>query len=179
MGATAAEAHRHEALAFVSRAVAETADRLPGTDREAMELILHLHRLTTAVVYDLESSVHRPAGWSWSAFRAMFTLWINGPLEPSRLAEVSGMSRQAVSALVKTLEADGLVERSGAEHDARSFVLSLTPAGTDRLEQVFAEHNRREAAWAARLDPDERRTMIRLLAKLSDTAHEPWVNQRF
>ena len=90
MVTSAVDTNRHEALAFVARAVDETAERLPGIDREAMEMILHLHRLTTAVVYDLESSVHRPAGWSWSAFRAMFTLWINGPLEPSRLAGQSG-----------------------------------------------------------------------------------------
>jgi DNA-binding MarR family transcriptional regulator len=172
------ESLRHEALAFVGRAVDETSERLPGIDREAMELVLHLHRLTNAVVYDLESTVHRPAGWSWSAFRAMFTLWISGPLEPSRLAEQSGMSRQAVSALAKTLAADGLIERRTADHDARSIVLSLTAAGSDRLEEVFIDHNRREAAWATVLDHDERRTMIRLLAKLSDAAHDPWVSQR-
>jgi DNA-binding MarR family transcriptional regulator len=174
------QVHEHdEALAFVSRAVVDTAARLPTIDREAMEMVLHLHRVTNAVVYDLESTVHRPAGWSWSAFRAAFTLWVSGPLEPSRLAERSGMSRQAVSALLKTLEADELVERRTAEHDARSVVVSLTDAGAARLERVFLEHNRREAEWAGVLDPDERATLTRLLAKLADAAHDPWVNHRF
>lgn len=179
VASTVTSTGRDAALAFVGRAVDDTAARLPSIDREAMQLVLLLHRVTNAVVYDLESTVHRPAGWSWSAFRAAFTLWISGPLEPSRLAEQSGMSRQAVSALAKTLTADGLVERRTADHDARSIVLSLTDAGAEQLEAVFLRHNRREAAWAGALDVDERRTLTRLLAKLADAAHDPWVNHRF
>jgi DNA-binding MarR family transcriptional regulator len=131
------------------------------------------------VVYDLESRVHRPAGWTWAAFRAVFTLWISGPLEPSRLAETSGMSRQAVSSLVKTLEADGLIARSAVAHDGRSVVLSLTPTGTRKIMQVFRDHNGREADWAGTLDADERETMIRLLRKLATAAQQDWVSHRF
>lgn len=177
-GASSRDPGRDEALAFVERAVEETADRLPTVDRDAMQMILLLHRVTNTVVYDLESTVHRPAGWSWSAFRAVFTLWISGPLEPSRLAELAGMSRQAISSLVKTLAGDGLVERASARHDARSVVLSLTDAGVDRIERIFIEHNRREADWAGVLEPDDRAQLTRLLAKLADAAHEPWVNHR-
>jgi DNA-binding MarR family transcriptional regulator len=173
------EISRDAALAFVDRAVDGATGRLPDLDREAMAMVLLLHRVTNTIVYDLESTVHRPAGWSWSAFRAAFTLWVSGPLEPSRLAELSGMSRQAVSALAKTLEADGLVARSTATNDARSILLELTPIGVDHLEQAFLRHNRREAEWAAVLDPDERAQLTRLLTKLADAAHDPWVNHRF
>lgn len=167
------------ALGFVDLAVAKVAQRVAGTDTEAMALVMLLHRVTNTVVYDMESTVHRPAGWSWSAWRALFTLWISGPLEPSRLAELSGMSRQAVSALAKTLEADGLIERRSAERDARSVVLSISRTGEQRLQRAFTDHNRREAEWVAALDPDERATLTRLLAKLADTAREPWVSHRY
>lgn len=169
---------REPALSFIERAVDDTAGRLDGIDRQAMQFVLLLHRVTNTVVYDLESTVHRPAGWSWSAFRAVFTLWISGPLEPSRLAELSGMSRAAVSALVKTLEADGLIERAAAEGDARSVVLTLTPAGERKIRTVFTEHNLREADWASALEPDERDTMIRLLGKLADAGQQEWVSHR-
>jgi DNA-binding MarR family transcriptional regulator len=167
------------ALGFVEHAVAEAGRRVADTDTEAMAMVLLLHRVTNTVVYDVESTVHRPAGWSWSAWRALFTLWISGPLEPSRLAELSGMSRQAVSALTKTLEADGLVERRGAEHDGRSVLLSISRAGELRLTRAFRDHNRREAEWANALDADERATLTRLLAKLADAAHQPWVSHRY
>jgi DNA-binding MarR family transcriptional regulator len=169
---------RDPALAFVESAISTTASRLDGIDRQAMELVLLLHRVTNTVVYDIESTVHRPGGWSWSAFRAVFTLWICGPLEPSRLAELSGMSRQAVSALVKTLEADGLIARTAAPSDARSIVLTLTPVGEARIRTVFVQHNRREADWADALEPDERDTLIRLLGKLADAGQQEWVNHR-
>jgi DNA-binding MarR family transcriptional regulator len=165
-------------LDFVDRAIAHTADRLGEIDTEAMALVLLLHRVTNAVVYDIESSVHRPAGWSWSAWRAVFTLWVNGPCEPSRLAELSGMSRQAVSALAKTLEADGLIHRRAADHDARSVVLSLTELGDRRVAEVFHAHNRRESEWAATLEPADRAALTRLLGRLADAAQQPWVNHR-
>ena len=165
-------------LDFVDRAVAHTAERLAGIDAEAMALILLLHRVTNTVVYDIESTVHRPAGWSWSAWRGLFTLWVNGPCEPSRLAELSGMSRQAVSSLSKTLEAEGLVARTAAPNDARSIVLALTADGEGRLVRAFREHNAREADWAAVLDRDERATLTALLGKLADAADQPWVSHR-
>ena len=175
----AADASLIDALGFVDRAVEQTGRRVAGIDPDAMALVMLLHRVTNVVVYDLESTVHRPAGWSWSAWRALFTLWISGPIEPSRLAELSGMSRQAVSSLAKTLEADGLVERRGAEHDARSVLLSITVDGERRLTTVFHEHNRREVEWANTLDREERATLTRLLGKLADAAHEPWVSHRY
>jgi DNA-binding MarR family transcriptional regulator len=175
----AAGAPAIDALGFVDRAVEQAGDRIDGVDRDAMALVMLLHRVTNVVVYDLESTVHRPAGWSWSAWRALFTLWIGGPLEPSRLAELSGMSRQAVSSLTKTLEADALVERRSAEHDARSVVLSITAEGERRLTAMFLAHNRREAEWANTLEREERATLTRLLGKLADAAHRPWVSHRY
>jgi len=172
------QASREPALSFIDRAVDDASERLDGIDRQAMQFVLLLHRVTNTIVYDLESTVHRPAGWSWSAFRAVFTLWISGPLEPSRLAEMSGMSRAAVSALVKTLEADGLIARTAAAGDARSVVLSITPAGDRKIRTVFTEHNLRESDWASALEPDERDTMIRLLGKLADAGQQDWVSHR-
>ena len=120
------------ALAFVRRAVDDTADRLPAVDREAMQLVLLLHRVTNAIVYDLESTVHRPSGWSWSAFRAVFTLWVSGPMEPSRLAEQSGMSRQAVSAPLKTLAAEAI----GFDIGRPLLVVNCAPPGYTLLHSA-------------------------------------------
>ncbi len=167
------------ALAFVAKALDRAADQLPGIDLEAMQLVLLLHRVTNVVIYDLESIVHRPAGWSWSAFRALFTLWISGPLEPSKLATESGMSRQAVSALAKTLTSDGLIERTTVEGDGRSIVLSLTEHGKRRLDKAFREHNVRESEWVSALSATEQRTLTALLTKLADAGQQSWVSHRF
>jgi DNA-binding MarR family transcriptional regulator len=167
------------ALGLIDVAVAEVPARLDGIDVEAMRMVLLLHRVTNVLVYDLESTVHRPGGWSWAAFRSLFTLWVSGPLESSRLAELSGMSRQAVSALTKTLEADGLVKREAAAGDGRSVILSLSASGRRRLAAVYRRHNAREAEWAAALEDDERAMLVRLLGKLAAAGQQDWVNHRF
>jgi DNA-binding MarR family transcriptional regulator len=165
-------------LTFTDFAVAETSARLPEVDPEAMKLALLLHRVTNVIVYDFESTVHRPSGWSWSGFRLLFALWIAGPVESKRAAVISGMSRPAISALATTLEKDGLLERSSDPDDARSVVLSLTTHGQQQLEQAFMVHNKREQEWAGALSKRDRETLIRLLSKLARIAHQPWVNHR-
>ena len=165
-------------LTFPEHAVREAGRRVPELDLEAMQLVLLLHRVTNALVYDLESRVHRPAGWSWSGFRLLFATWISGPLDGKTAAALSGMSRAAVSNLVNTLERDGLVHRDRHPGDARSVQLSLTDRGERALRETFRDHNARETAWASALDPEERRTLAGLLSKLADAAQGDWVNRR-
>jgi DNA-binding MarR family transcriptional regulator len=167
-------------LSFADVALDRTVERLPETDRSAMAMVLLLYRVSSTVVYDLESTVHRPAGWSWSAFRLLFTLWVAGPQEASRAAELSGMSRAAVSSLSRTLSTAGLVDRGPDERDRRGVVLSLTEAGTSRLEATFRVHNRRESEWAALLTPEELEVFNTVLAKLARAARsQDWVSHRF
>lgn len=167
-------------LGFPEVAIELTAQRLPETDSSAQTMVLLLHRVASTVVYDLESTVHRPAGWSWSAFRLLFALWVSGPAEASRAAGVTGMSRAAVSSLAKTLAAAGLVARAADPRDRRSVVLSLTEDGTRRFEAAFREHNRRESEWAALLSEEERDVLNSILAKLARVAQrQNWVSQRF
>lgn len=151
---------------FVDAAVERARDRLPGMDPEAMRLILTLYRVTNMVVYDMESVVHRPRGWSYPGFRLLFTLWIAGPMEAKRAAELSGMSRQAVSALVGTLDRDGLVSKVPDENDRRAVRLSLTAKGEEAISVAFVTHNEREGLWAETLSGEERETLVRLLGKL-------------
>src|SRR4051812_29457765 len=131
-----------------------------------MRLVLTLYRVTNILVYDMESVVHRPRGWSYPGFRLLFTLWIAGPMEAKRAAELSGMSRQAVSALVGTLDRDGLVSKVPDEKDRRAVRLSLTAKGEEAISAAFVTHNERERLWADTVSPEERETLVRLLGKL-------------
>jgi DNA-binding MarR family transcriptional regulator len=172
--------HPDAFLSFADIAPDRTVERLPETNRSAMAMVLLLYRVTSTVVYDLESTVHRPAGWSWSAFRLLFTLWVSGPQEASRAAELAGMSRAAVSSLSRTLNAAGLLERGADERDRRGVVLSLSEAGTSRLEAALRVHNQREAEWAALLTTEELEVFNTVLAKLARAARsEDWVSHRF
>jgi DNA-binding MarR family transcriptional regulator len=162
------EAEDLDFWSFVDVAVERAAEELPDIDRGAMELVLTLHRAVAMLVYDLESSVHRPRGLSWPGFRILFALWIAGPLEVRRVAELSGMSRAAVSALVNTLERDGFLLRRPVERDRRLVELSLTEEGRTEITRTFGVHNEREHLWTAALSPEEQKTMIQSLRKLME-----------
>ncbi|WP_064441977.1 MarR family winged helix-turn-helix transcriptional regulator [Hoyosella altamirensis] len=138
---------------------------------QATELLMTLNRASSVVTYDLESVTHRPRGRSWAAFRLMLTIWIVGPAEPRRIAALSGMTRAAVSNLVKVLVAEGVVDRSRGEGDGRSALLSLTEAGEREMRNVFSEHNEREAAWTDALTEVEQRLLVMLLNKLIAGSH--------
>nr|WSY48931.1 MarR family transcriptional regulator [Streptomyces sp. NBC_00886] len=161
---------------FIDHAVERVARELPGVDPLAMRLVLTLHRAANMVVYDLESTVHRPRGWSWPGFRVLFAIWLSGPVEAKKIAELSGMSRAAVSALVATLEKDGLVSKKRAEYDGRAVQVNLTDAGLEAITSAFRAHNEREREWASPLSEEEQHTLIDLLGKL--TAHSTHFDAR-
>jgi DNA-binding MarR family transcriptional regulator len=161
---------------FIDHAVASAARELPDVDPLSMRLILTLHRAANMVVYDLESTVHRPRGLSWPGFRVLFSLWMAGPMESRKAAELTGMSRAAVSALVNTLERDGLVAKERAPYDGRAVLLGLSDQGRSVIKETFAAHNAREREWAGALSEQDQQTLIGLLEKL--TAHSAHFDAR-
>ena len=165
-------------ISFTEHAVGEAKRRDPALDADAMRMVLLLHRVTSSVVYDLESTVHRPLGWSWSGFRLLFALWICGPVDGKTAAVLSGMSRAAVSGLANTLTRDGLMNRVVNADDARAVTLSLTDRGERALTSAFRDHNERESAWAGALTGAERQTLVTLLSKLAEAAQADWVSRR-
>ncbi|MFI6645789.1 MarR family winged helix-turn-helix transcriptional regulator [Streptomyces sp. NPDC050504] len=145
-------------------------DRLAGmpppADPEAFALAYHLLHLSYLVVADLESQIHRPRGWTLPGFRLMFKLWMLGPTQPARLAEISAMSRSAVTNAINTLERDGLVERRPVPDDRRAVAAALTDKGETAVREAFAEETRREQQWFATLDAEERTALTGLLTRI-------------
>lgn len=153
---------------FVEVARQRLAEEPGAADVEATELLLSLNRASSLVTYDLESGIHRPEGRSWAAFRLMYVLWLAGKMEPHRLAEVAGMSRAAVSNLVRPLCEQGILVRESHPDDGRAVLLSLTPAGHAAARSAYLAQNVREAEWVSVLTPAERVKLVRLLGKLVD-----------
>lgn len=138
----------------------------PGADPDGFSLGYHLLHLAYMLVTDLESRVHRPRGWTVPGFRVMFKLWVLGPTRPSRLAELSVMSRSALTNAVNTLAREGLVERRDAPDDRRGVVIALTDRGTAAVTEAFTAHAARESTWFAALSPTERTQLTHLLSRL-------------
>jgi MarR family transcriptional repressor of emrRAB len=159
-----------EAWEYAQRFTERADDLAPGLDAEALLVFVLLARVARITAYDFEASVHRPAGLNYSSFYVVAMLAVAGPLESSSLARATGMSRAAVSAMTKTLERDGWIERSRSAGDGRAVVLSLTTAGRDRAPDLFRTLNERESAWASGLSGSDRRELVRLLRALLASA---------
>lgn len=138
----------------------------PPADAEAFALAYNLLQLAYLLVTDLETRIHRPRGWTLPGFRLMFKLWLLGPTQPARLAEISATSRSAVTNAVNTLERDGLVERRPLPEDRRAVVVGLTPAGEAAVREIFAEQTSREQEWFSCLGADERGNLTDLLGRV-------------
>lgn len=90
-----------------------------------------------------------------------------GPVTPSRLAAVLGVTPGAVTQLVDALQADALLSREAHPNDARSCVLRLTPSARAEItaseQQVVADFAPRFAALTDR----QLATLADLLRRLS------------
>jgi MarR family transcriptional repressor of emrRAB len=151
---------------FVETAQRRISEEFPDADLTANRLFLSLNRASSTVVYDFESTIHRPAGGTWSSFRLLLALWVAGPLTPHEVARLTGMSRAAVSNLTGTLVSKDLISREASPDDGRSVLLTLTEEGLAKIRTEFRAQNERESLWANALTEEEQHTLVGLLEKV-------------
>lgn len=163
---TAQDLSRLDYWSFVELARERIVEKLDDTDPVATKLVITLNRAANLVIYDLESSVHRPRGLSWSAFRLLFVVWLAGPLESGRAAKLAGMSRAAVSNLSNTLIGKGMLRKSSSGSDGRTILLELTDDGSAYARSAYRDQNMQEARWASALTEVEQQVLVMLLEKL-------------
>jgi DNA-binding MarR family transcriptional regulator len=142
-------------------------------DVDAISLVLLLSRLSSQVLNELDARVHRPRGWSWSGFRIMLAVLVMGPLEPRQVAPLAGVSRASISAVLNTLERDGLVERRRDSADRRVVTIVLTERGQDQVLTTYAEQHVVEREWAETLSSGEIRQFADLLRRMLAGRGEP------
>ncbi len=152
---------------FVDYAMRSPRTARLGIDTEAARLFMTLNRSTKLVFYDLQASV-RGTEVSEAGFSLLFVLYQTGEITMKKLVELSGMSKASVSAIVRTLAADGLVDRTRSDTDARSLTVTLTDAGTRTVERIYPEYNAREQGWASLISEEDRAELLRILTALMD-----------
>ncbi len=154
---------------FEEAALARVQELTDGIDLDTYAAAFNLFRVSTKLIQDLETTVHRPLGLSIAGFRVMFTVWVVGAMEPRQIAHLSGVTRAAVSGVLNTLERDGLIERTREQRDRRLITVRLTDDGVDVLRQAYQQQNRREQQQFADLTRRELRTFSATMSKLMKT----------
>ena len=100
-------------------------------------------------------------------FRVLAALDEHGAGSQADLGRSTGIDRSDVVATLNDLVARGLAQREPDPADARRNVVSITKRGTRTLERLDGVLDDVQDAVLAPLTPNERKTLVRLLAKLS------------
>lgn len=85
------------------------------------------------------------------------------PQRPSALAAALDVAPRSVTTKVDAAEDDGYVRRLPDPTDRRATLVALTDAGRDVLRRVAEERHLGAEQRLARLDPDDRAALLRLL----------------
>jgi len=99
-------------------------------------------------------------------FRLLATLMEFGPSSQAALGRHTGIDRSDIVATVNELASAGYVERSPDPTDARRNIITLTPTGRRRHDQLSAVVTAAQNKLFSPLTPTERETLTTLLAKL-------------
>jgi DNA-binding MarR family transcriptional regulator len=99
-------------------------------------------------------------------FRLLAALEQYGPASQADLGRHTGIDRSDVVATLNDLVASGLSQRKRDRADRRRNVVTITNRGTDMLERLDSLLDDVQDAVLAPLTPSERRSFVRLLAKL-------------
>lgn len=134
--------------------------------------LLETHkRLVRALDARLESEY----GLTLSALEALGRLGAaeGYKLRLSTLAEQCGLSLSRISRIVDTLEGRGLVERRGAQSDARAVDAHLTPAGLSLVKRAQCGHFAAvQESFFDHLSEEEIQTLARIFARFAPGATE-------
>jgi DNA-binding MarR family transcriptional regulator len=142
----------------------------PELDPTSADAFLHLLRAADELFSAREFSLGR-FNLSCGRFSVMMQLYdkeTDLPISrtPAELASVAGVTRATMTGLVDTLERDGLVKREPDPKDRRMMSVNLTTKGHQLLAQVLPNHFRLMGEVMSPLSESERKTLVRLLAKI-------------
>jgi DNA-binding MarR family transcriptional regulator len=155
-------------LLAAERKVLDTVGHLP-LDFRAMWAVSNLFRSSTAIRRHMEAKVLAADRLSWTAFTGLWVLWIWDEMESRDFAAAVGISRPTATGVVTTLEGRGLVRRRKHAQDGRMVLVSLTPAGRRKIEQLFPRFNAEEVAVTAGLSGPQQEALAIMLRSMFRT----------
>ena len=135
-------------------------DLLPGL------IGYNLRRAQTTVFLDFSKSL-QDCKITPGQFGVLVLIEANSGLNQTRLGNALGIDRSTVVAVIDRLEKRGLVMRTPAPADRRSYALRLSDQGAALLRRargLVADHEQR---IAQDLNPAEQQQLIALLSRLS------------
>jgi DNA-binding MarR family transcriptional regulator len=140
------------------------ASAVPTPELE-LQLAITARRLSKPV------RLHGPSGFTVldrPAYQALWRIYDEGPLRPTRLAGLLEVDLSVVSRQVRALEDVGFVQREADPADARAALVSATQAGREAFERTKQQRTEVLDEVLSGWPPEERETFVRLLSRFND-----------
>ncbi|MGO1435109.1 MAG: MarR family winged helix-turn-helix transcriptional regulator [Canibacter sp.] len=111
---------------------------LPGDALKLDRQVCFALAVASRGVIGVYRSILEPLGLTHPQYLVMLALWEDGPLKFRELADLLHLDPATLTPLVKRLEHSGLIERTPAQGDERTFCLTPTSKGQALREQALA-----------------------------------------
>ena len=102
-------------------------------------------------------------------YAALTAIGVQPDIDATRLSQLIALDRSTTGSVLERLEAKALVQRNASPEDRRIKLLRLSDSGRALLREVEAAVERAQQRIVAPLQPDERKTFLRLLARLVES----------
>ena len=140
--------------------------RIEGINYDILdELIGYAVRRAQLSIYEDFASAPGLEDMTPQRFSSLAIIGDNPGVSQTRLAEVMGIARSGVVAIIDGFEKAGLVERQ-ASGDRRSYNLRLTAEGEQQLKNYKSAVRAHDERVAQRLSGEEKQQLLELLRKL-------------
>jgi len=132
------------------------------------------HRDRTERILSLSEEVFKasrnqvPRDWNrvdltMPQLKVLFSLFVDGSLDCSSLAEAVGVSLPTMNGVLERLKERGLIARRHDRHDHRRIVNSLTTHGHQLIERLWASHQDWLSELLDRMDSADLQTIEQAL----------------
>jgi DNA-binding MarR family transcriptional regulator len=108
--------------------------------RDLIAALSHEVRAGQVAVDQMDDAACRALGINRTDGRCMDVIDREGPVAAGRLAEASGLTTAAVTAVIDRLERAGYARRVGDPKDRRRVLVELTPLARERAGAIWGPH---------------------------------------
>jgi DNA-binding MarR family transcriptional regulator len=125
------------------------------TKQELIGQVIHLARAQQAANDAFDEVAYQKLGINRTDGRCLDIVENQGPMPAGRLAELSGLTTAAVTAVLDRLERAGYARRVRDDHDRRQVIVELTPLMAERGAQIWGPLGKEAFAEIGRMSADE------------------------
>ena len=127
-------------------------------------------RKAASVLFQTFSESLREEQLAPGQYSVLLLISLNPGLSQMRLAEATGIDRSTIVPIISRFVRMGWVRRVRRKDDRRVYSLRLTPAGENLIAAAQVKIEAHEKEFAGALTKAEKKTLIDLLARLTDDA---------